>query len=118
MPEDGTALLSAWGSGGHRRAAARLRNLIERVPLFADGGVIDVEHLPAGCSNSTPEDSSPDIDELVTLDEAERRYLRRVLATTRLDRKPLAVKLGISERALYRKLAELKHRPGGRLGLT
>jgi len=41
------------------------------------------------------------------LADNEQHYLRHLLATTQLGRRELAQRLGISERALYRKLASL-----------
>lgn len=45
------------------------------------------------------------MDDIVRLETAERRYLQLALAHHGGDRKSLASQLGISERALYRKLA-------------
>ena len=47
-------------------------------------------------------------DRLIPLAEVEENYLRRALALHEGDRRSLARALGISERALYRKLAGLK----------
>ncbi|MEJ2090462.1 MAG: helix-turn-helix domain-containing protein, partial [Gammaproteobacteria bacterium] len=44
---------------------------------------------------------------LIPLAEVEARYLKRALSVHEGDRKSLAAALGISERALYRKLAKL-----------
>ncbi len=49
---------------------------------------------------------APPVDEVVTLAEAERRYLTWAAAHHAGDRKSLAVRLGISERTLFRKLGE------------
>jgi len=43
---------------------------------------------------------------VVTLAEAERRYLRWAAAQHGGDRKALAALLGVSERTLFRKLAQ------------
>jgi len=54
-------------------------------------------------------------DRVLRLEEVERRYLQRVLARHRGDKRTLAGALGISERTLYRKLK--RHRlavPGRR----
>ena len=45
---------------------------------------------------------------LIPLAHLERDYLRQAIATHTGDRKSLANALGISERALYRKIAELR----------
>jgi DNA-binding NtrC family response regulator len=43
---------------------------------------------------------------LLSLEQVERRYVRDALEQLGGDRKALARRLGISERTLYRKLAE------------
>ena len=45
---------------------------------------------------------------LTTLDEVERRYIKRVLEACKGHRQKAASILGISERNLYRKLKELE----------
>jgi transcriptional regulator with PAS, ATPase and Fis domain len=84
-----------------------LRNLIERALLLADGNLILPEHLPPECRASGQAAPTPYPEELVSLEQAEARYLR--WATTRFqgEKKKLADKLGVSERTLYRKLSEL-----------
>ena len=86
-----------------------LRNIIERATLLADEMLIHTHHLPARCQPGTvsaaPDTETIESQNLVPLDEAENRYLRHALATHDGDRKSLAEKLGISERALYRKLS-------------
>ncbi len=78
-----------------------LRNLLERAMLMADGDVLSPDlpdmTAPAGMVNR---------DELISLAEVERRYVRAALDRLGGDRKALARQLGISERTLYRKLAE------------
>jgi DNA-binding NtrC family response regulator len=51
-------------------------------------------------------------DELVTLEELERRYLRRVLEHCRGNRSRAARILGISRRAIYDKMDRLGLRQG------
>ena len=53
-------------------------------------------------------DAVSDPDEIQSLEDIESRYLSRTLARYAGDRKSLAVKLGISERALYRKISSLR----------
>ncbi len=100
-----------------------LRNLVERAVLLADDGVVKTEHFPDAvrsasarrqASNAQATDTqaaagSAGAPELIPLAEVEKNYLRRVLASHQGDRKSLAAALNISERALYRKLAELKN---------
>ncbi|HEY9198888.1 MAG TPA: sigma-54-dependent Fis family transcriptional regulator [Gammaproteobacteria bacterium] len=84
-----------------------LRNRLERAALLADGDRILPEHLSDDCARpSAAGDDMP--GELLPLEEMERRYLTRVVATYNGDRRALAEKLGISERTLYRKLQQLR----------
>jgi DNA-binding NtrC family response regulator len=85
-----------------------LRNIIERALLLADGNIIMPEHLPPECCEDEGSGvTTPLPDELVSLEEAEERYLRWVVARYHGEKKQLADKLGVSERTLYRKLSEL-----------
>lgn len=79
-----------------------LRNLLERAMLMADGDVLSLSDDPDPGRSSRAMGSS----EIVALDEAERRYVRQALAQLGGDRRELARRLGISERTLYRKLAD------------
>lgn len=79
-----------------------LRNLLERAMLMADGDILSLSADLNGCC-VTPK---PDTETIVSLAEAERRYVRQSLSQLGGDRKALALRLGISERTLYRKLAD------------
>jgi DNA-binding NtrC family response regulator len=82
-----------------------LRNLLERAVLLRDGDTILPEHL-LGIARGEAE---PAADEgVLTLDEVEQRYLSRVAARHRGDRRELAALLGVSERTLFRKLQALR----------
>lgn len=101
-----------------------LRNLVERAVLLADDGVVKTEHFPDAVRHASqrrnnqrsqspntdnrPIDHAADAPELIPLADVEKNYLSRVVAQHQGDRKSLAAALDISERALYRKLAELK----------
>lgn len=88
-----------------------LRNLVERAVLLADDGVVREGHLPQRVREATSGPTTPLPPEdagLIPLAEAEAAYLRRAVAIHHGDRRSLAEVLGISERALYRKLAALK----------
>ncbi len=86
-----------------------LRNIIERALLLVDGNLIMPEHLPPECQASANGIAAPTPfpEGLVSLEQAEARYLR--WATTRFqgEKRKLAERLGVSERTLYRKLSEL-----------
>ena len=88
-----------------------LRNIVERAALLSNDGVISVEHLPAALQGELGTNDTGDIgrqSEITTLEDAEKNYLRGVMKANTADRRELARKLGISERVLYRKLAELR----------
>jgi len=92
-----------------------LRNILERAALLVDDHVIRPEHLPEACRREAGDPGEPRAageatgtgDEVLTLEEAEKAYLRRVVATHHGDRKALAKALGVSERTLFRKLQGL-----------
>jgi DNA-binding NtrC family response regulator len=98
-------LLQAYDFPGNVR---ELRNLVERALLLADEDLVQPQHLPAQVSGLQPSKADTPSEALLTLAAAEANYLRRALALHQGDRKSLAAKLGVSERVLYRKLAELK----------
>ena len=89
-----------------------LRNIVERAILLADNGVVKASHLPRQCrvgKSMAREGAEHELTgELETLDAIERRYLRHAIRTHQGSRKALAEKLGLSERALYRKLSALR----------
>ncbi len=101
-------VLSAYDFPGNVR---ELGNIIERATLLATEGEIRLEHLPPTLRlGSGHAGGAERLNEgpIVPLAEAEQRYLRSALARHRGDRRSLAAKLGLSERALYRKLAALR----------
>ncbi|MGF1644151.1 MAG: sigma-54 interaction domain-containing protein [Thiotrichales bacterium] len=81
-----------------------LRNVLERAVLLTDGDTIGAEQLSEEILEDTRNAAGPTIDELISLNEAEHRYLDWALKQTAGDKKLLANRLGISERTLYRKL--------------
>ena len=95
-----------------------LRNILERAALLADGDVLLPRHLPPECLESSgPEGDLPFArphafavpgEEIVPLEEIERRYLRALLERFDGTHRELALRLGVSERTLYRKLAALR----------
>jgi DNA-binding NtrC family response regulator len=89
-----------------------LENVIERALILCDEGVLDPEHLPMGVRLTPQFSQDENSDRLPTLEEVERRYIRRVLEECRGHRHKAASILGISERNLYRKLKELEQAQG------
>jgi len=85
-----------------------LRNILERAILLADGNIILPEHLPHACQQDCMQHLTPGDGEIISLEENERRYLLRVIATYPDDRESLAKCLGLSKRTLYRKLQALQ----------
>jgi len=88
-----------------------LRNVIERAALLADGGVVDVRHLPecfAADETTTALQSIAERDGDSPLARAERDALRAAVLGHRGSRRELAARLGLSERTLYRKLRDLE----------
>ena len=102
---DTLAALDAYPFPGNVR---ELQNVIGRSCLLAGAGTVLPEHLPdevlaaagGGAAQARP-------SEIVTLAEAERRYLRWALATFKGDRRELARRLGLTERTFYRKTRDL-----------
>lgn len=96
------AVLLEYGFPGNIR---ELRNLLERAMLMADSDVLSIgDDLNDRCVAR-----KPNIEPIVSLEEAERRYVRQSLSRLGGDRKALARQLGISERTLYRKLTDGTH---------
>jgi two-component system response regulator HydG len=89
-----------------------LRNILERATLLADDNTILPEHLPAElrkCETSSEDMQLLQQEEILPLDEIERRYLIQVISKYSGDRDSLADKLGISKRTLFRKLQNLRN---------
>ncbi|SCZ58127.1 sigma-54 interaction domain-containing protein [Thiohalomonas denitrificans] len=86
-----------------------LRNILERASLLTDGDVILPDHLPDECRSGMQRSvSGPMPNEIIPLDEMERRYLGWSVARFQGEKRDLAARLGVSERTLYRKLQDLK----------
>jgi len=88
-----------------------LQNAVERAVAFCPGATVEPEHLPARLlrPDSAPAPAVPrgdggllDGPVLPTLDELQRRYVRRVLAEVGGNRRRAAALLGIGRRTLYR----------------
>ncbi len=98
LDDDSLARLRNYHFPGNIR---ELRNLLERAMLMSDGDLLRLDAELGDCCVATARVPMP----LVTLEEAERRYVRQALEQLDGDRKELARRLGVSERTLYRKLA-------------
>ncbi|MEG3617177.1 sigma 54-interacting transcriptional regulator [Magnetovibrio sp. PR-2] len=107
IDDDARRMLYAYAYPGNIR---ELRNILERAALLADGNPITPDCLPMEMvlQSGNGLDFETELSEpLVTLEEAEQRYLKNALARFKGTRKELADKLGLSERKLYRKIQAL-----------
>jgi DNA-binding NtrC family response regulator len=86
----------------------QLRNAMERAVVMAEGEVLLPQHLPAEVVAPQQARVAEDAAEmpLVTLEEMERRMIRRALAETGSNLTVAADRLGIHRNTLRRKIAE------------
>ncbi|HEX5724457.1 MAG TPA: sigma-54 dependent transcriptional regulator [Longimicrobiaceae bacterium] len=88
----------------------QLRNAVERAVVMSDGEVLLPHHLPADVVHPAPApraaQAGPEEMPLVTLEEMERRMIRRALAETGHNLTLAAERLGIHRNTLRRKIAE------------
>jgi len=101
---DAMEVLLRYGWPGNVR---ELENVVERALILCDGGTVEPEHLPMGVRVTPSFSQDEDSNRLPTLDEVERRYIRKVLDVCRGHRQKAAKILGISERNLYRRIKEV-----------
>ncbi|HUH01146.1 MAG TPA: sigma-54 dependent transcriptional regulator [Kofleriaceae bacterium] len=88
-----------------------LQNCIEHAVTLARFEELSPEDMPDKISSYEPSRiviSGADPDEMPTLVEVERRYLRRVLEAVRGNKAQAARVLGVDRRTLYRKLERLE----------
>ncbi len=84
-----------------------LQNCIERAVALARGSELSVDDLPPRVRDHKASDvlvASSDPTELVTLEEVERRYIRRVMEAVGGSKSEAARVLGLDRSTLYRKL--------------
>ena len=84
-----------------------LQNCMERAVALAAGERVGVDDLPAGIRTYRPAHvvvAGDDPEELVTLEEVERRYILRVIEAVGGHRTRAAQVLGLDRKTLYRKL--------------
>ena len=86
-----------------------LKSIVEQAALLANEDLITVDDLPEQLDSI--DHQAHELRKLVSLEEAEEVYLRRVCETEKLPIDELAQRLGVSTRTLYRKLQkyELKY---------
>jgi DNA-binding NtrC family response regulator len=93
------AALSSYDWPGNVR---ELENMIERLVVFSRGSTIDVADLPPTLQGGPQDLQTGMFQDLPSLDELERRYLRHVLEAVGGNRTRAAEVLGIDRRTLYR----------------
>ena len=102
ISEDAMARLIAFDWPGNVR---ELENAIERAVALGSGPILHVGDLPTNLQYRTGE-RMPQSDELLPLDELERRAILRALREAAGDKLAAARLLGIGKTTLYRKLKQ------------
>lgn len=106
MSEQAARRLMAYPWPGNVR---ELRNCIERAVALTRFDHIAADDLPDRIKNFEPRHvvvAGDDLEELVPLEEVERRYILRVLQAAGGNKSIAAQRLGVSRRTLYRKLGQ------------
>jgi DNA-binding NtrC family response regulator len=107
ISEDAMSRLVAYDWPGNVR---ELENAIERAVALGSGPILHVGDLPTGLQYGTG-DRLPQNDELLPLDELERRAILRALKEAGGDKLAAARILGIGKTTLYRKLKQYQADP-------
>jgi len=102
ISQDAMARLIAYDWPGNVR---ELENAIERAVALGSGPILHVGDLPSNLHYSSG-DRMPQNDEIVPLDELERRAIMRALHESGGDKLAAARLLGIGKTTLYRKLKQ------------
>jgi two-component system response regulator HydG len=102
ISEDAMRRLVSYDWPGNVR---ELENAVERAVALGSGPLLHVGDLPTNLQYS-PEQSLPANDELLPLEELERRAIVRALRETAGDKLAAARLLGIGKTTLYRKLKQ------------
>jgi two-component system response regulator HydG len=102
ISEDAMRRLISYDWPGNVR---ELENAIERAVALGSGPIVCVGDLPSNLQYPTSE-RLPEKDELLPLEELERRAVLRTLRQTRGDKLAAARILGIGKTTLYRKLKQ------------
>jgi DNA-binding NtrC family response regulator len=107
ISEDAMRRLVAYDWPGNVR---ELENAIERAVALGSGPILHVGDLPSNLQYPTSE-RAPERDELLPLEELERRAILRTLRETSGDKLAAARILGIGKTTLYRKLKQYHVEP-------
>jgi DNA-binding NtrC family response regulator len=104
ISDDAMRRLVAYDWPGNVR---ELENAIERAVALGSGPIVHVADLPSNLQYPTSE-RVPQKDELLPLEELERRAILRTLRETSGDKLAAARMLGIGKTTLYRKLKQYR----------
>jgi two-component system response regulator FlrC len=85
-----------------RGNARELRNVLERAAIVSEGGLIAPEHLAIDLTNRAPDPSSTDVRSM------ERQLIARVLQETKGNKSRAAVRLGLTRKQLYGRMAQYR----------
>jgi two-component system response regulator HydG len=112
LAEDAMTRLTAYDWPGNVR---ELENAIERAVALGSGPILHSGDLPSNLQYAVAgsTDRSPASDELVPLEELERRAILRALRESGGDKLMAARLLGIGKTTLYRKLKQYESQLGG-----
>jgi len=113
LAEDAMTRLTAYDWPGNVR---ELENAIERAVALGSGPILHSGDLPSNLQYARAAgntDSMPANDELVPLEELERRAILRALRESGGDKLMAARLLGIGKTTLYRKLKQYEAHVGG-----
>ena len=102
MTEDAMRRLMAYDWPGNVR---ELENAIERAVALGSGPFVNVHDLPSNLQYPTS-DRAPAKEEVLPLEELERRAILNTLRQTGGDKQAAARALGIGKTTLYRKLKQ------------
>ena len=102
ISSDAMARLIAYDWPGNVR---ELENAIERAVALSSGPILQIADLPSNLQYGSV-DRFPDKDEVLPLDELERRAILRALRESAGDKLAAARMLGIGKTTLYRKLKQ------------
>ena len=103
LAEDAMARLTAYDWPGNIR---ELENAIERAMALGSGPILHSGDLPSNLQYGNTAGRTPASDELVPLEEMERRAILRALQESSGDKLVAARLLGIGKTTLYRKLKQ------------
>ncbi len=106
LDQNSMALLQNYDYPGNIR---ELENIIERAVILSEDGVIKPDDLPPNIMQDRPMISSPSDkveEDLLSLQELEKRHIKRMLTKLNNNQSLAAKQLGLSRTTLWRKIKE------------